>query len=321
MKNNILILSAGRRVELVQSFQKELANVLPDNVVYCADMNPHLSAACQVADKSFKLPRASDDNYIQAILEVCLEYDIGLVIPTIDTELLVLAMNSSNFSEQGIDVVISSEHLISQCRDKRQTARLFHDMNVEQPAIFEKDTLHFPCFCKPYDGSCSVGAFPIYNKSDLTQEILDNPKNMFMELVPKTYYEYTVDAYYCKSGNLKCLVPRKRLEVRGGEVSKGVTKKDFLYDYLVERFNRFPGARGCITLQFFVNEELQDVKGLEVNPRFGGGYPLAYDAGANFPKWLIQEYLLSEKLSFFSCWEPELTMLRFDSKVLVRESK
>lgn len=321
MRNNILILSAGRRVELVQAFQKDLKLSFPHAMVFCTDMTPELSAACQVADGYFKVPRVTSDNYIKVLEKVCLENNVGLVIPTIDTELLLLSNSRKYFLDIGVHLVISSPDFTLSCRDKRETAKFFTLHNIEQPMIYDKDNLSYPCFCKPYDGSCSVGAFVINDKSELTDAIYNNHKNMYMELVPKTFSEYTVDCYYTENGELISLVPRKRLEVRGGEVSKGITKKNFVYDYLLPKLRDVPGARGCITFQFFVNENSAEIKGLEINPRFGGGYPLSYDAGAQFPKWLIEEYLLNKTPIFYDDWEPELTMLRYDAKVLIRENQ
>lgn len=319
--NNILILSAGRRVELVQAFQKDLKEIFPESKVFCTDMFPDLSSACQIADGFFKVPRVTCNNYLDTILDICLSHSIDLVIPTIDTELALLSQARVKFLEHGINIVISDQELIKACRDKRKTATLFSTLNIDQPKIYDVADLKFPCFCKPYDGSCSIGALPIHSKDELTQELVDDEKNMFMELIPKTFSEYTIDAYFTNSGELKSLVPRKRLEIRAGEVSKGITKNNFVYDYLLERVNFLPGARGCITFQLFVNEETNQIKGLEINPRFGGGFPLAYDAGAKFPSWLIKEYLLNEPLEFYDTWEPNLVMLRYDAKVLVRENK
>lgn len=321
MRNNILILSAGRRVELVQAFQKDLKLSFPHAMVFCTDMTPELSAACQIADGYFKVPRVTSDDYIEVLEKVCLENNVGLVIPTIDTELLLLSNSRKYFLDIGVHLVISSPDFTLSCRDKRETAKFFTLHNIEQPMIYDKDNLSYPCFCKPYDGSCSVGAFVINDKSELTDTIYNNHKNMYMELVPKTFSEYTVDCYYTDNGELISLVPRKRLEVRGGEVSKGITKKNFVYDYLLPKLRDVPGARGCITFQFFVNENSAEIKGLEINPRFGGGYPLSYDAGAQFPKWLIEEYLLNKTPIFYGDWEPELTMLRYDAKVLIRENQ
>ncbi|WP_439841694.1 ATP-grasp domain-containing protein [Aeromonas taiwanensis] len=320
MKSNVLILSAGRRVELVQVFQKALKAFFPHSYVYCTDMAPELSSACQVADGYFSVPRVTSNDYLSVLENICLENNVGLVIPTIDTELLLLSSARDSFLSKGIQIVISSIDFVSSCRDKRMTAKFFTEYNIDQPEIYDKKNLKYPCFCKPYDGSCSVGAFVVRSQSELTEGILTDDKNMFMELIPKTFSEYTVDGYYTHDGNLICLVPRKRLEVRGGEVSKGITKKNFVYDYLLPKLTHVPGARGCITFQFFVNEKSQEIKGLEVNPRFGGGYPLAYESGAHYPQWLINEYLLGSTPAFFDGWESGLMMLRYDAKVLIREA-
>lgn len=320
MKSNLLISSAGRRVELVQAFKSSLDCLLPNAKLFCTDMNPELSPACHIADEYFKAPRVTDIGYLDYLLALCLDHNIGLVIPTIDTELQILAQGREKFAENGIHVVISDEKLISLCRDKRKTAELFEQLEIDQPAILDLNNLTFPCFCKPYDGSCSIGAIALLEPNDLTDELLNNPKNMFMELIPKSYCEYTIDAYY--SGNtLKCLVPRKRLEVRSGEVSKGITRKNFVYDYLMDKVGVLEGARGCITFQFFVNEETKSIKGLEINPRFGGGYPLSNDAGARFTEWLVSEYLLGGKIGFFDSWKSNLMMLRYDAKVLIHEDQ
>lgn len=319
MRSNVLVLSAGRRVELVQEFQHDLRALLPASKVFCTDISPDLSAACQVADGFFDVPRATDDNYISVLHHICLENNIGLVVPTIDTELEPLSNQRELFEQSGIHILISSPELIAMCRDKRKTATLFDALQVEQPKILDKENLTFPCFCKPYDGSCSKGAIALQSESDVTPDLLLDPKNIFMELVPKTYSEYTIDGYYTKDGVLKCLVPRKRLEVRGGEVSKGVTKRGFVYNYLLERVGKLSGACGCITFQLFVNEEELAIKGLEINPRFGGGFPLAYASGATFSKWAIEEHLLGQEVAFFDNWEVNLLMLRYDAKVLLHE--
>ena len=319
MQKNVLVLSAGRRVELVQSFQHDLTSLIENGKVFCTDMNPIASPACQVADGAFAVPRVTHDDYINIIFALCVDHNIGLVVPTIDTELELLSRHKEKFAASGIHLLISSETLIKECRDKRLTAALFDRLSVAQPKILDKSNLSFPCFCKPYDGSCSQGAYPLIQENDLTADMLDNPKNMFMELVPKSYCEYTIDGYYTKNGELKCLVPRKRIEVRGGEVSKGLTKKHFVYDYLLSRVSTLEGACGCITFQLFVNEETQSIRGLEINPRFGGGYPLAYSAGATFPKWLIMEYLLEQDVPFYDGWRQNLLMLRYDAKVLVND--
>lgn len=137
--------------------------------------------------------------------------------------------------------------------------------------------------------------------------------------IENTFSEFTVDMYYDRQGRLKCAIPRERLEVRTGEVSKGATRRNALYKELVEKMAVLEGARGCITAQFFVSKTDNTTYGVEINPRFGGGFPLTHAAGGNYPGWLIQEYIGEQDIPFSDDWENNLIMLRYDAKVLVRE--
>ena len=318
--NNVLLLSAGRRVELVEAFKIEIAARKLGGRVCATDLQPHLSAACQIADRAFKAPRGTDPSYIDFLLETCLAEGIRLVVPTIDTELLLLASSRTRFAEAGVHLIISDESLVALCRDKRKTSDLFTQLGIDIPRIYERSAITFPCFAKPYDGSCSVGAALLPRSDALTPAMFDDEKMMFMEYIDPTHIEFTVDVYYDRMGQLKCAVPRQRIEVRGGEVSKGATRRHFVYEYLLPRLAKLRGARGCITVQVFANETIGRFAALEINPRFGGGYPLSYSAGANYPGWLIDEYLLGREIKFFDKWENNLLMLRYDAKVLVREN-
>lgn len=315
--NNVLILSVGRRVELAQVFASEIkARGLRAKMV-ATDMKPELSAACHVVDVAVKSPHVNDPSYIDFLLSTCKAHKVGLVIPTIDTELLLLSQNRDAFAAEGVHLIISDEALVRDCRDKRLTAGLFNNLDIDTPRIFERTAIQFPCFSKPYDGSCSIGASVVQDVSMLSAAMLADEKMMFMELIDGSHTEFTVDAYYDQIGQLVCFVPRQRMEVRGGEISKGFTRRNHVYDYLLPKLARLDGARGCITLQLFANLQTGRFAALEINPRFGGGYPLSYSAGANYPGWLIDEYLLDKKIPFFDGWEANLLMLRYDAKVLV----
>jgi carbamoyl-phosphate synthase large subunit len=142
---------------------------------------------------------------------------------------------------------------------------------------------------------------------------------MFTEFIGDQFTEYTVDMYFNQLGQLKCLVPRERIEVRSGEISKGITRKNYVYDYLLTHFKNFEGAKGCITVQLFYNSRTKQIYFIEVNPRFGGGFPLSYSANANYPGWLLEEYFLNHEIKFFDNWKKNLLMLRYDSKVLIHD--
>ncbi|STZ75393.1 ATP-grasp domain-containing protein [Bergeriella denitrificans] len=317
---NILILSAGRRVELVQDCQREAARFSDGIRVFAADLNPALSSACHAADGAFAAPPARSADYADSILHLAQRERIGLIIPTIDTELAALAAARSRFEAAGIHIAVSDADLIARCRDKRQTAALFAGFGIESPAIYPRDKLTFPCFAKPYDGSRAIGARRIGSAAELTADMLADEKLMFCQLIDieNEFSEFTVDMYYDRQGRLKCAVPRERLEVRSGEVSKGITRKSALYAALREKMAVVPGARGCLTAQFFCRKDGTQFYGVEINPRFGGGFPLTYAAGGNYLGWLMREYLGGEDIAFTENWENNLMMLRYDAKILVR---
>jgi carbamoyl-phosphate synthase large subunit len=320
---NILITSAGRRVSLVRAFQKELNKVNYKAKVFAADANPIASSACHAADDFFKVPRLDDPTYFEVLESICTQNNITLVIPTIDTELLPLSNKKKEFLEKGILFLVSDHKLVEKCRDKRQIHDFFEENGVHIAKEYSKDNFEIPLFIKPVDGSRSVDTYLITDKSQLTDYHFQNKKLMFLEYIDHDQYEeYTCDMYYDREHKLKCVVPRKRIEVRDGEVNKGLTSRNEIIPYLRERLSFIEGAVGCLTAQFFLHKTNGKVYGIEINPRFGGGYPLSYRAGANFPAWIIAEYFKQSPIDdHFSDWEDQLLMLRYDDEILVHGYK
>jgi carbamoyl-phosphate synthase large subunit len=316
---NVLITSAGRRVSLVRAFQKELKRHFPEGQVVACDANPVLAAACQVADRDFSVPLLSEPGYMDALLEQCVAHRISLVVPTIDTELLELARHRKAFEAKGIHVVSCSEAFVRICRDKREIHRFFEDYGIAVAREFPKDAYTLPLFIKPVNGSRSVDTFLIREERELRDYHRNSDHLMFLEYLDhQEYDEYTCDLYYGRDHELKCVVPRKRLEVRDGEVNKGLAVRNALIPFLREKLGYLEGAVGCLTTQFFLHRDNGQIYGIEINPRFGGGFPLTYGAGANYPGWLIREYLLGEAIApQFDCWEDRLLMLRYDAEIWV----
>lgn len=319
---NILITSAGQRVSLVRAFKKELKNLYPEAKVFTTDMQPQLSAACNISDTYFKVMRVTDPAYIDELIALCTSNDIKMIVPTIDTELLVLATHKKAFEALGIHVIVSSPDFVAQCRDKRKINDFFESRAIEIPKPIDKNNLQFPCFIKPYDGSLSVDTFLITSQKDITAYHLTNDKLLFMEYMSKEEYdEFTVDMYFDRSHQVKCIVPRKRLLVRAGEINKGITQKNSILPLLKNKLGFIDGAIGCLTTQVFLHKSTDRVVAIEINPRFGGGYPLSYRAGANYPLWLIQEYYQNKKIDYTDNWEDDLLMLRYDDEVIVHGNK
>jgi len=315
---NVLISSAGRRVALLEAFRQEMAKLTSQGKVFAADMNPDFSAACHSSDKCFSVPHVRSPDYIDELLKICLNNHISLLIPTIDTELSVLSTNRQLFKHSGVNIAISDPSIIEIGEDKRLTHEFFLSRDISVAQEYEKTSLRYPCFVKPVNGSSSKDIYLLKDESYLFQRVIDDPDLMCLEyLNPHDHDEYTVDCYYSFDGIMKCAVPRLRLETRGGEVSKGRTVKNDLEQFVFDKLGHIDGARGCLTWQFFVRKSDQKVFGIELNPRFGGGYPLSYRAGANYPGWLIQEYLSGLNIPEFRNWEENLLMLRYDFDLFV----
>lgn len=315
---NILITSAGKRVSLTRKFMADLKTQFPVGKVYTADMNPIKAPACIVSDGYFKVPRCTSEDYVETLMALCVDNGIKLVIPTIDTELSVLSANKDVFARQNIHVLVSDEDFIMICRDKRNTAEFFRQHDIRMPEARDKYHPKFPMFAKPYDGSLSTNLHILRKQDDLTEDILNDHKLIFMEYVDKSEYkEFTVDMYYGRDNKVKSIVPRERQEIRAGEINKGATRKNYLIDYLRQRMDYVPGVVGCICIQLFYRESDNDVIGIEINPRFGGGYPLSYCSGANYPLMAIREYLKGETFEYSDDWRDNTIMLRYDDEVIV----
>ncbi len=318
MKNNILITSAGKRVALTKYFKETLNRFYPEAKVFITDMNPEMAPVSYVCDGAFAVPRVTAPEYPEVLLNICENNNIGMIIATIDTELLLLSDLKDEFNSKGIKVMVSEKPFITLCRDKRNTGFFFESHGVRVPKEVDKYNPTFPLFAKPYDGSLSTNLHYIKNKEELTPEILNDPKLLFMEYIDKKVYkEYTVDMYYGKDHKVKCIVPRERIEIRAGEINKGRTAKNEILSFLKEKLGYIEGCVGCICVQLFFHPETKDMVGIEINPRFGGGYPLTYNCGGNFPELLIREYFMGESVEYFDNWKDGMLMLRYDDAIYV----
>ena len=320
-KSNILITSAGRRVSLVSYFQKEIGRLVAEDCkVFTTDLFPEMSPACIISDKSFKVGKFSDKDYIPSLLKLCLDNNVKLVIPTIDTELILLSEAKALFLENGINVIVSDKSFIECCNDKRKTNEFFKENNLKVPLEYNSFNPKFPLFIKPIDGSGSKDLYYAENESQLNPSLKERDDLIWMEyLGPKYYKEYTLDLYYNKNGRLMTAVPRVRLKVIGGETNQGITDKNqVLMSFLQKKLALLEGVNGCITLQLFLHKENNSIYGIEINPRFGGGYPLSYLSGANFPEYIIKEYLLGEVLEYTDAWDDKTLLVRYNSEMVVK---
>jgi carbamoyl-phosphate synthase large subunit len=324
MTCNVLLSSAGRRVALMESFRAALARTGLGGKIVATDAS-RASAAFHAADVGVVVPRCTTGKFIPAMLEVCAAYDISLVVPTIDTELSVLAAHRAAFAAIGVTVAVSDPETVAIGADKVLT----HAWLVEHglptvrqadPEVVRRasDAWAYPLVVKPIRGSASIGVVVVDDA--LSLDVATRAGDCIVQTVAPGE-EYTVDVFVDALGRVREAVPRRRLEVRGGEVSKGMTERiDDVESLARELGGLLPGAFGALNVQLFRDPTSGSLAVIEVNARFGGGYPLAEAAGAIFPQWLV-EHASGVPLSPVSAaWRAGVVMLRYDDAVFVDAS-
>ena len=177
LMKKILFTSVGRRVELMQAF-KEAALRLGMPLLICGADITNSAPALLYCDKTFNICRISDSDYIPMLLNICEKENIDLLIPTIDTDLLILSQHKKDFLKIGTRVVISDEDKIKLCRDKRFTADYFNSVGLKSPVPTDDYTKYvggYPAFIKPKDGSSSIFAYKVNNFEQLKNYALQVP--------------------------------------------------------------------------------------------------------------------------------------------------
>ena len=318
---NICLSSAGRRVALMGAFRDALSTLTLPGRVSAVDCSL-ASAAYHSADAAWTVPLCRDPEFIPRMLELCRHEAIQLVVPTIDTELPMYAKAREDFSARGVAVAVSRPEVIEISADKTGTHAwlVSHGFpTVRQASLAEvlaaPDEWQFPLIVKPARGSAGIGVQRVDSREALSLCATDSRDMVVQELAPGA--EYTTNCYVNRAGKCLCTVPHRRLEVRAGEISKGVTRKHpGLMDLARRIAETLPGAYGAITVQAFLADD-DTIRVIEINPRFGGGYPLSHAAGADFPRWLIQEALGQTVDTECTDWRDNLAMLRYDDAVFV----
>lgn len=276
----LLFTGAGRRIELVQAF-KQAALVADINLkIYGVDMT-NSAPALAFCDFTRLVCGMRESGYIDELLKICVDDKIDMLIPTIDTDLLVLAQNKHRFESIGTKVLVSAEDKIAICRDKNLTADFFVDCGLKAPitvADYNNYECTFPCFIKPKDGSSSINAFKVNNQEELLVYSHLVKDYIIQPFIDGT--EYTVDVFCDYDGNPVTIIPRIRLAVRAGEVLKTqiVLDEKIIKEtrHIIKKFK----PCGPMTVQLIREKKSGDDYYIEINPRFGGGSTLSMKAGS-----------------------------------------
>ena len=304
---NILFTCAGRRTYLLKYFKE---NMEEGDKIIATDMQ--LSApALTAADIKVQVPAVYDPNYIDITLDICKKYQVNALLCLNDLELPILAENKARFAELGVTVIVSDPAVIDICFDKYKTAQWVESIGLNAPKTFvtlasakdalAKGEISFPLFMKPRWGSGSIGLETIDD-----MEELDIYYHLLMKKIKKTILatasvgdeyimiqekltgkEFGLDVMNDLKGNHVAVSVKQKLAMRAGETDKAVTVDIPVVTEMGHKIGENLHHIGNLDVDIMQRAN-GDYCVLELNPRFGGGYPFSYEAGANMPKAILK---------------------------------
>ncbi|MBE5916520.1 MAG: ATP-grasp domain-containing protein [Pseudobutyrivibrio ruminis] len=318
---HILFTGVGRRIELLKAFRQAALCLNVSLKIYGADM-AGTAPALAYCDYVRKVCAMKDKSYIDMLVEICQKDDIDLLIPTIDTDLLVLSRNVDKFQAIGTRVLISKADKIAICRDKNNTGDFFESCGLKAPKTYndyKKYNDRFPCFIKPKDGSSSINAYKVEDAQEL--EVYANQVEDYIVQPFVSGKEYTIDIFCDFDGNPIFITPRERMQVRAGEVLKTQICMD---GKMIEESKRLIAAFkpcGPMTVQLIRDEATGDNYYIEINPRYGGGAPLSMKAGARSAEAVLKLLLGTKVEEYPGIIEDGAIYSRFDDSVCISSGK
>jgi len=309
----ILLTAIGKRIQLISYLKKEFTIIGTD----CSDLNP----ARYFVDQFYKVPAYHDENYIPSLLAICQKEAVDILIPLFEKEYPILDKHRKEFKKTGVSLLLSDTSVINICNDKYRTYEFFKSHKILTPesyfSIVEIENPKGKYIVKPRDGMGSQGVFIAKDNKELEFFSSYVPSPIIQEFIEGK--EYTIDVFCDRGGRVVSCVPRERLQVRAGEVSKAITRNHKkIIKQAVDICEKL-GGLGPLTLQC-----IEDLKGdlywIEINPRFGGGVPLSMEAGIDYGK-MIREWKEGKAVSSqINCFMADFLMLRYDEAVFLADN-
>lgn len=293
----------------------------------CSDTAP----ALYYADNIEIVPRIDDPFYMNVLIDICKRHTINGILSLIDPELSLLAANKERFEEIGVQIIMCDREVVETCFDKYATYDILSEKGVRVIPTYltiedvilalEKKEIAFPLHVKPRKGSASIGIKQIQHLEELQSFLANNQDYIIQPYMSGS--EYCVECYVdLHTGEIADLFSKRKINMRAGETDKSVVVKDKELHAIVAKISTELALKGPVDFDFFQTKEGYYLS--EMNPRFGGGYPYAYEMGHNF----IEKILLNLQGQANEPYEPYTgsyeegdTMVRFDQFVVLKKEK
>ena len=319
---NILVLSAGTRNKIIQYFKKELNGIGKVIATDCSNLAP----AIYEADKFYITSRIDEEDYLESILDICAKEKIDTLYTLIDPEISLISKNIDKFKAIGVQPIVSDYDKVEMCFDKYEMYKFLKGNNFKTAKSyidkeeFYKDldngNITFPVFVKPVKGSASLNINKVTSKEEL--EVLWQQADNLMIQEFMNGQEYGADVYIDMiSKEPVAIFVKKKIKMRAGETDKSVSFKDEKLFSLITEFVKKAGFNGIIDIDIF------DVNGeyyiSEVNPRFGGGYPHAFESGVNVPSMIINNINGVQNEVQIGNYDEGIYMMKYNEVKIMKE--
>lgn len=321
---NILVTSAGRRVKIVEYFKESLKELGGKIIATDCDVN---APAIYFADDYELVPRIDDPEYINILINICKKHRIAAIISLIDPELELLANNKDIFNQSNIDLILSPANFVGISFNKYETYRYlsskgiqavptYHNLDEVLKLIDNKE-LNFPLVVKPAKGSASIGLYIVENTIELQEAY-----HKFEGQIIQPFYkdkEFGIDVYIdMKNGNLVDLFIKEKIRMRAGETDKSKSIHNNKIEKLIMEMIEQTDFIGPIDIDCFEYNGEYYIS--EINPRFGGGYPHAYEMGCDFMSYVVNNLQDKTNLPYSGFkYKSNFVMMKYDHIKLVHE--
>lgn len=320
--NNLLFCSVGRRGRLLRNVKETLGKT---GLIVGTD-NKSTAPALQFCDKQYVVPRITDPEYIDVILDICRENGVKAITTLIDPEIEILAANSNKFKEIGVTPLCPAKQsaiycfdkyeLFKYCREKGiRTPLTFHDWDEFNAALAD-GRISFPVFMKPVCGSGSVGAHKVHTLEQAKADWFSGEHDYIIQEL-MTGGDCDADVYVDTiSHKAVAAFSKRKIETRIGGASKTISFKDKkLFDFIEKICSVFE-FNGPLDMDFFIKDGEYYLS--EINPRFGGAYLHAYGAGVDFIKLIVNNINGIENPVEIGNYDDDVLMLMYDDVVICK---
>lgn len=311
-KITVLMLGGARRVSMAELLKRSGERIGREVEIVSYELLEQVPIA--IVGKVIVGLRWTDPKVVKDIVRVCHEYDVDIMLPFVDGAIEIAAACREHLPE--VFIPVTDFETARVMFDKVEAAKAFKEAGLPIARTYSVLSAEMPAIAKPRHGSASRGIKVFHNIDDLMH--LDNLSDYIVEEYIENREEYTVDCYVSMKGEILTIVPRARLEVMGGEVTRTITCRNHILDEMSRKVIDHFKLRGPVTLQYLHDLDKDRYLLMEVNPRLGGGVVCSIYAGAPITDYIIDE---ARGIELHPCndWAYNTLMARYQKEAIFYE--